>query len=83
MQDFKLLRLGDARKPFDEVIDVCSRFHILLTLHGFSSGSDEHLHAVLELFDLKRLTTQVGTVLLKILERNFPHVEEFLKDVEK
>jgi hypothetical protein len=32
-------------------------------------GSDEHLRAILELFDLKRLTTQVRTRLLEILER--------------
>jgi very-short-patch-repair endonuclease len=32
-------------------------------------GSDEHLRAVLEYFDLKRLTTQVGTTLLEILDR--------------
>jgi very-short-patch-repair endonuclease len=31
-------------------------------------GSDEHLRAILELFDLKRLTTQVGTRLLETLE---------------
>jgi hypothetical protein len=31
-------------------------------------GSDEHLRAILECFDLKRLTTQVGTALLEILE---------------
>jgi hypothetical protein len=30
-------------------------------------GSDEHLRAILEAFDLKRLTTQVGTALLEIL----------------
>jgi hypothetical protein len=30
-------------------------------------GSDEHLRAILELFDLKRLTTQVGSRLLEIL----------------
>jgi hypothetical protein len=30
-------------------------------------GSDEHLRAILELFDLKRLTAQVGTRLLQIL----------------
>lgn len=34
-----------------------------------SSGSDEHLRAILECFDLKRLTTQVGTTLLEILDR--------------
>jgi hypothetical protein len=32
-------------------------------------GSDEHLRAILELFDLKRLTAQVGTRLLEILDR--------------
>jgi very-short-patch-repair endonuclease len=32
-------------------------------------GSDEHLRAILESFDLKRLTTQVGTSLLQILEQ--------------
>ena len=32
-------------------------------------GSDEHLRAILECFDLKRLTTQVGTTLLKIVNR--------------
>jgi hypothetical protein len=31
-------------------------------------GSDEHLRAILELFDLKRLTTQVGTKLLEVLD---------------
>ncbi len=33
-------------------------------------GIDEHLRAILELFDLKRLTTQVGTRMLEILERS-------------
>ncbi|MFA4947865.1 MAG: AAA domain-containing protein [Candidatus Krumholzibacteriia bacterium] len=51
--------------------------------HGFSSGSDEHLRAILECFDLKRLTTQVGTTLLEILERRFPYVDEFLKRIPK
>jgi hypothetical protein len=31
-------------------------------------SSDEHLRAILEIFDLKRLTTQVGTRLLEVLE---------------
>ena len=51
--------------------------------HGFSSGSDEHLRAVLEYFDLKRLTTQVGTTLLEILERAFPYVDEFINRIPK
>jgi hypothetical protein len=33
-------------------------------------GSDEHLRAILEYFDLKRLTTQVGTTLLEVLDRH-------------
>ncbi len=32
-------------------------------------GSDEHLRAILEYFDLKRLTAQVGTTLLEVLDR--------------
>jgi len=36
---------------------------------GMKCGSDEHLRAILECFDLKRLTTQVGTTLLEILNR--------------
>jgi hypothetical protein len=32
-------------------------------------GSTEHLRAILECFDLRRLTTQVGTTLLEILDR--------------
>jgi very-short-patch-repair endonuclease len=32
-------------------------------------GSDEHLRAILECFDLKRLTPQVGTTLREILDR--------------
>ena len=50
---------------------------------GFSSGSDEHLRAVLECFDLKRLTTQVGTTLLEILERRFPYVDDFINRIPK
>ena len=42
--------------------------HLSETRH-MRCGSDEHLRAILECFDLKRLTTQVGTTLLKILDR--------------
>lgn len=55
----------------------------LVEREGFSSGSDEHLRAVLECFDLKRLTTQVGTTLLEILERRFPYVDEFINRIPK
>jgi hypothetical protein len=42
--------------------------HLAEALH-LKSGSDEHLRAILEYFDLKRLTTQVGTTLIEILDR--------------
>ena len=47
------------------------------------SGSEEHLRSVLKCFDLKRLTTQVRTTLLEILERNFPYVDDFLSGIHK
>ncbi len=55
----------------------------LVDQHSLPSGSDEHLRAVLEYFDLKRLTTQVGTTLLDVLERSFPYVDEFLSGIRK
>ena len=36
-------------------------------------GSDEHLRAVLECFDLRRLTTQVGTALLDTIDHPTDH----------
>ena len=44
------------------------------------SGSDEHLRAVLECFDLKRLTAQIGTTLLEILGKRYPYVDDLLSD---
>ncbi len=55
----------------------------LLERPGFAPGSDEHLRAVLECFDLKRLTTQVNTRLLEILKRGFPYVDELLSGMQK
>jgi very-short-patch-repair endonuclease len=45
---------------------------------GFESASDVHLRAVLEFFDLKRLTVQVGTRLLDVLDRSYPYVDAAL-----
>ena len=42
--------------------------HLSKNLH-FEFGTDAHLRAILECFDLKRLTVQVGTALLEILGR--------------
>ena len=46
---------------------------------GGEPGSDEHLRAVLAYFDLKRLTTSVGTSLLEALEMRFPYVDDLVK----
>jgi very-short-patch-repair endonuclease len=72
-------------RSFEEIppseIQVIARY--LSERHGFPSCSDEHLRAVLEWFDLKRLTTQVGTTLREILERSFPYVDEFLGAIRR
>jgi len=72
-------------RSFEEIppseLQVVARY--LVERDGFSSGSDEHLRAVLECFDLKRLTTQVGTTLLEILEKRFPYVDEFINGIPK
>jgi len=72
-------------RSFEEIppseLQVVARY--LSARNGFAPGSDEHLRAVLEYFDLKRLTTQVGTTLLEILERAFPYVDEFLSGMHK
>jgi ADP-ribosylglycohydrolase/very-short-patch-repair endonuclease len=46
--------------------------------HKFKAGSDEHLRAILECFDLKRLTTTVGTTLLETLEKSFSYADELI-----
>ena len=58
-------------RTFDEIPPGELR-HVARTLldrYDVTSGADEHLRAILEVFDLKRLTTQVGTSLLDILDR--------------
>lgn len=50
---------------------------------GFVPGSEDHLRAVLEFFDLKRLTTQVDTTLRKILAKRLSSVEELLDGTHK
>jgi hypothetical protein len=72
-------------RSFEEIppseLQVVARY--LLARHSYISGSDEHLRAVLDCFDLKRLTTQVGTMLLEILERSFTYVDEYLSAMRK
>ena len=45
---------------------------------GLEPGSDAHLRSVLDFFDLKRLTVQVGTTLLEVLDRRYSYVDEVL-----
>ena len=61
--------------PPSELLVVARR---LVDQHDFNPGSDEHLRALLECFDLKRLTTSVGTTLLEVLERKISYVDDFL-----
>jgi very-short-patch-repair endonuclease len=61
--------------PPSELLVVARR---LVEQHDFSPGSDEHLRAVLECFDLKRLTTSVGTTLLEVIEKKIDYVDDFL-----
>jgi very-short-patch-repair endonuclease len=72
-------------RSFEEIppseLQVLSR--LLLKGSCFASGSEEHLRAVLECLDLKRLTIQVGTTFREILERSFPYVDEFLSGMRK
>ena len=48
---------------------------------GFDPGSDPHLRAILEYFGLKRLTAQVGTTLLEIMDREYSYVDELIERV--
>lgn len=45
---------------------------------GPESGSDAHLRAILDYFDLKRLTVQVGSSLLDTLRRRYPYVDDLI-----
>ena len=72
-------------RSFEEIppseLQVVARY--LLEQHGFTPGSDEHLRAILDCFDLRRLTTQVGATMLDILERGLPYVNKLLSIMRK
>jgi hypothetical protein len=72
-------------RSFEEIppseLNVLAR--LLVQRQGFTFGSEAHLRAILECFDLKRLTTQVDTTLKEILERSFPYVDEFLSGMQQ
>ncbi len=48
---------------------------------GFKVGSDAHLRAILDVFNLKRLTLKVGTTLLDILDRQYPYVDQLIREI--
>lgn len=70
-------------RTFEEIppseLQIVAKY--LVQRHGLESGSDRHLRATLETFDLKRLTTQVGTSLIEILEKHYPYVDEHLNKI--
>ena len=68
-------------RSFEEIppSEILIASHIALNKDSFHKGSDEHLRAILELFDLKRLTTQTGARLLEILDLNISYVLEWLE----
>ena len=55
----------------------------LVKSQGFEPGSDAHLRSVLDFFDLRRLTVQVGTTLLEILNRPYSYVDEIIGGAEE
>ena len=65
--------------PPSELLLVARR---LVRSDGLVPGSDAHLRAVLDFFDLKRLTTQVGTTLSDILGRRYSYVDEIIRGDE-
>jgi len=76
------LRVRGSRS-FEEIppseLQLAARY--LMDQHGISSVTDEHLHALLECFDLKRLTTTVRTALIDIINMDFPYADEFLNQI--
>jgi hypothetical protein len=64
------LRLRGPR-TFEEIppSELRAAGKYLAQTHDLEPGSDEHLRAILECFDLKRLTTQAGTTILEVLDR--------------
>jgi very-short-patch-repair endonuclease len=69
-------------RTFDEIppSELQAVARIIAADQDLQVGSDGHLRAILESYDLRRLTTQVGTTILEILDRRYPYVDELLKD---
>jgi hypothetical protein len=69
-------------RSFEEIppSEILVASHLALKDPSLHKGSDGHLHAILEFFDLKRLTTQTGTRLLEISDLEIGYVLEWLKE---
>ncbi len=57
--------------PPSELLTVAKK---LAAVNGFAEGTDEHFRAILEHYDLTRLTTQVSATLLEVLNREYTYV---------
>lgn len=72
-----------GERSFEEIppseLQVVAKY--LAHKEGLITGSDEHFRAILEWFDLKRLTTQVNTSLQEILQSELPHADKFLSSI--
>ena len=71
-------------REFDEIPPSELQFVARRVLVGrdddLKFGSDDHLRAVLKAFQLRRLTTRIGTTLLFILEQRYPYVDAALEE---
>jgi very-short-patch-repair endonuclease len=63
--------------PPSEILTVA---RYLAERQNLDVGGDEHLRAILECFDLRRLTTQVSKTLLDTLKRNYSYVDDALRE---
>jgi len=67
-------------RPFEEIppseLNALSIY--LAQQDGYEIGSEEHMRAVLEWFDLKRLTVQTSGALKDIVNMQFSYVRDFL-----
>jgi len=72
-------------RSFEEIplseLQVVAKY--LLERESFLSGSEGHLRAVLQCFDLKRLTQHVGTTFREALGRSLPYVDEYLTSMHR
>ena len=68
-------------RSFEEIppSEVLVASHLAIQATACLKGSDEHLHAILEMFDLKRLTTQTGAKLLEIIDMEFDYANDWLR----